>query len=115
MPPSLANAQTDRDTAVVHPIPHSKASTASGIRSMNEPAEFPTADLMMLGTGWPDCSAMRAVVSGSTKTNGIRNRRPAIVLMMIVPTMAFGTCRDGSCTSSHILRKVSMSYEASRK
>lgn len=103
IPPSRAKAQMDRETAVVQPMPQSRARTINGRRRRNAPVELPMADFMMLGTGCPDWRAMSSFVFGRTNTRGMRNKRPASVFMMMVPTMAFGTCRDGCWTSSHIL------------
>lgn len=102
MAPSRANAQVQREAAVVQPMPHMMASTISGIRSAMAPSADPTASLIMVGTGCPLFSAFSISISGSTKTSGMRKTSPAKRLRITVPTMALGTCVAGLCTSSHM-------------
>ncbi|KAG7133070.1 hypothetical protein HYQ46_009362 [Verticillium longisporum] len=100
MAPSRAKAQVQREAAVVQPMPQRRARTSRGTqRPIAAPGE-PTADLMMAGTGcWARTSSL---MSGMTKTRGMRKRRPAKVLMKMVATMALGTWVEGSRTSSHM-------------
>jgi hypothetical protein len=67
------------------------ASTISGSSRPIAPPELPTADLRMVGTGWPDGRATRSATSGSTNMRGTMKRSPPIVLMTMVMTMALGT------------------------
>lgn len=106
MPPSRAKAQVQREVAVTQPTPQMMPSTSRGINKQNVPAELPMAALKMAGVGWPEARLTRYVRSGSTKQTGIKKRRPAIKLIMMVPTMAFGTMMAGSWTSSQRLTET---------
>jgi len=79
------------------------------------PLDEPTADLTMVGTGWPEASAASMAWSGITKTMGMRKTRPAMVLRTMVPTIAFGTWVAGCLTSSHILFSVSKTNSEAKR
>lgn len=89
MAPSREKAQIQREEAVVQPIPHMMARTRRGMVRAKAPPAFPNAAFTITGTGWAE--RMRFCMSGRTKRRGIRNNRPANVLMKIVMTIAFGT------------------------
>lgn len=101
--PSRAKAQVLRDAAVTHPTPQIMPRTSNGMRRQKAPAEFPVADLMIVGTGWPEARLASMEMSGRTKQMGIRKPSPARKLRKIPPTMALGTWTAGWRTSSHIL------------
>ena len=103
MAPSRAKAQVQREAAVVQATPQRMASTMRGMSNAIAPPEDPTADLMMVGTGWPDGRATSMARSGSTNMRGTKNNKPPTVLMTMVMTMALGTWVAGCCTSSHML------------
>ncbi|KAG9755192.1 hypothetical protein KCU59_g105, partial [Aureobasidium melanogenum] len=91
MAPSREKAQTQRDAAVVHPIPQIRPSTIRGrSRPMAPPGE-PTAVAIMVGTGCPDARAASVLRSGITNRRGSKNIRPATRLRMMVATIALGT------------------------
>ncbi len=102
MAPSRAKAQVQREAAVVQATPQRMASTMSGVSSAIAAPEEPTADLMMVGTGWPEGRATSMARSGRTNMRGTKNNKPPIALMMMVMTMALGTWVAGRSTSSHM-------------
>jgi len=102
MAPSRENAQVQRDAAVVQAVPQRMARTMSGRRRQIAPASEPTAVLMMVGTGWPEGRATSMARSGRTNMRGTRKKRPPIVLITMVITMALGTWVAGDWTSSHM-------------
>lgn len=104
--PSRAKAQTQRDAAVVHPIPHIVPRIIRGIRRAKAIPGDPTALLIIGGSGWLD--VIKVEMSGKTKTMGMRKRRPTTKLKKTVATRAFGIWTEGCCTSSHILYSLVM-------
>lgn len=66
------------------------------------PTEEPTADLRIVGTGWPEGKATSMAMSGRTNMSGIMKTRPPMALMTMVMTMALGTWVAGRWTSSHM-------------
>lgn len=105
MAPSRAKAQVLRDAAVTQPTPHIRPRIINGMRRQKAPAEFPTADLTIVGTGWPEARLASMDISGRTKQMGIRKARPARKLSRIPPIIALGTWIAGWRTSSHILSR----------
>ena len=103
MAPSRAKAQVLRDAAVTQPTPHMRPRISNGMWRQKAPAEFPTADLIIVGTGWPEARLASMDMSGRTKQMGIRKARPARKLSTIPPIIALGTWMAGWRTSSHIL------------
>ena len=91
MAPSRAKAQVHRDAAVTQPTPHSIPRIRSGMRRQKAPAEFPVAEKMIVGTGWPLARFANMAISGRTKQIGIRIQRPAKKLRATPPTIALGT------------------------
>lgn len=106
--PSREIAQTQREEAVIQPMPQIIPRTIMGTSSVKAPPEDPTALLIILGIGWAEVRSARYFRSGITKTIGIRKSRPATVLIQTVATIALGTWTAGCRTSSHILRVVSV-------